>query len=335
MQLGKAFFMLRKLLWDLSNKGKFVGISDDLTGEKLGDYYLLFTEDLAKLNALIIGYDENGIPLNRGYIDVEKAAPHYYPISIGQVALAIYNTYSRTGASDKRTHFLKIADWFVEQTNTSPDLGAYWLTDVPKPEYQVTKPWKSAFTQSRAISVLMRAWQLTKSETYLNLATEALMPFEKDISDGGVAIRRDGVPIFYEEYVAEQPTRVLDGHAFALFGLFDFVRATSFSEHLESNQQAQRLFDEGIEGLVESLPTFDLGYWARFNHCEIENYPTWDPCTLTYLQLVITQLEILFRISNHKVLRQYQEKFRQYLKWGNIARMYYEKFRSLKNLNRI
>ncbi|MCK5076947.1 MAG: hypothetical protein KAR38_11260, partial [Calditrichia bacterium] len=30
---------------------------------------------------------------------------------------------------------------------------------------------------------------------------------------------------FYEEYTAEYPTLVLNGHIFALFGICDFVRA--------------------------------------------------------------------------------------------------------------
>ena len=327
--------MFKKLKWDLSNKGKFWPISDNLTGPILEHYYLLFTDDLAKLNELIVGFDESGIPLNRSYIDVDDEGFHYYPISIGQVALSIFNNYNRTGNPSKIEHFLKVADWFVENAEHTHAIGTYWTTNVPKPEYQIEGVWKSAFAQSRALSVLMRAWQHTGENRYLEVSAQALKPFGIDIADGGVAIRRKDADIFYEEYVASVPTRVLDGHCFALFGLYDFYRATQKEEGSLSRKMAKQFFDEGVKGLEESLPKYDLGYWVRFNRCELPGYPTYDPCTLTYLQLVITQLEVLYRITGSKILLDYKNKFSTYIKWKNIIRMYFAKLSSLRKLNRL
>ena len=327
--------MALKFLADLKTKGKNVPIANDLTSQKLGVYYILFSSDLTSLNRLIKGFDDKGIPVNNAYIDVENGKPHYYPISIGQVGLAIYHQYI---ASENPTHleqFIAIADWFVENKSEDASSGIYWLTDIPKPEYQVSTPWKSAFTQSRALSILLRAWQETDKDHYLHLAKAALKSFELDIADQGVSIRREGEEVFYEEYVAAYPTRVLDGHIFSLFGLFDFIRAVPSAQHEHSTLLARRLFDEGVQGLIESLPKYDLGYWVLFNRCEVPDYPKFDPCTINYLQLVCSQLEILYRITRRQELNEFHLRFSNYLKWPNIAKMYALKFRALKNLNRL
>ena len=216
--------MLRKLLRDFNTNRK-IEINMENQSETLGYYYIKFDEDIAKLNRLIHSFDKNGVPLNTTYIDVEDTKLHYYPISIGQYGLAIFHSWLKTHSEEKRGHFLRIADWFMNNRTDHTELGCYWLTDVPKPEYHVYQPWKSAFAQSRGISMLLRAWQLTEDDTYLKIATQALIPFTKDITTGGVSVDREKGATFYEEYVAECPTRVLDGHGFCLFGLYDYIRA--------------------------------------------------------------------------------------------------------------
>ena len=333
--MRKIIFMLNKLWTDLKAKGDYPPLSDDFNSENLGHYYILFGTDLSRLNKLISRFDAEGIPLNDAYIDVEDARPHYYPISIGQVGLSIYHEYLSSGSLEKRNHFLKIADWFIKNQIQDDRLGAYWLTEIPKPEYKVFNPWKSAFTQSRALSILTRAWQETGEKIYFDTATKALFPFQYDISEGGVAIRRPGYETFYEEYVAEYPTRVLDGHLFSLFGLYDYIRVTSGPDHEKETLVAKRLFDDGIEGLLQALPKFDLGYWLLFNRCEIPDYPKFDPCTINYLQLITRQLEVISKITNRTEFDDYRIRFMNYLSWKNILRMYRSKYQALKNLNRI
>lgn len=215
------------------------------------------------------------------------------------------------------------------------ELGCYWLTDVPKPEYHVYQPWKSAFAQSRGISMLLRAWQLTEDDAYLKVATQALIPFTKDITVGGVSVDREKGETFYEEYVAECPTRVLDGHGFCLFGLYDYIRAVPENKDPNGYALALRLFNEGIEGLTRQLPLFDMGFWPRFNRCDLSGYPQDDPCTIGYLRLVRQQLLILYRITGKEELRLFSEKFHHYDRISNILKMYRHKFTALKKLNRL
>ena len=224
MKAKNLKFMASRFFSDLTKHSTYT-ITDDNENSDLNDYYFQFEEDPEKLNKLIVKFDDRGIPLNTSYIDVETSRIHYYPISIGQFGLALFSSYIKNNDQSKKNQFINIADWFLENINQDEQIGTYWLTDIPKPEYKVVEPWKSAFAQSRALSILLRAWQLTGDAKYFNHCTEALKPYTFDISNGGVsAHHKDGHP-FYEEYVASEPTMVLDGHLFSLFGIFDYLRS--------------------------------------------------------------------------------------------------------------
>ncbi len=325
--------MLGKLRKDFStNKHIPTG---DIKGGILNYYYFKFKEQRNKLNALIADFDDNGVPLNTTYIDVEEKKLHYYPITIGQYALAVFHSWLDTKEEGKKAHFLRIADWFYNNRIEDEKLGVYWLTDVPKPEYHVTEPWKSGFTQSRGLSVMLRAWQITGDMKYLDASKKALLPFTFNVADGGVAVDLETDAPIYEEYVAAKPTRVLDGHGFCLFGIYDAVRAITPDVDKEYHLLAKDIFNKGINGLTKRLPEYDLGFWMKFNLCELDFYPQNDPCTIGYLRLVQAQLKILYNITGNQVLKQYAEKLKHYDRLPNIIKMYKLKFTALRKMNRL
>ncbi|MBU4444930.1 D-glucuronyl C5-epimerase family protein [bacterium] len=327
--------MVKKLKTDVFNKQQPYPNTKNLSSQQLDEYYFVFEESPAKLNKLISTFDENGIPLNSAYIDVKEPKLHYYPISIGQYGLAVFHSWLKDKSTGKKAHFLRIADWFYENRTEDERLGVYWLTAVPKPEYRIEKSWKSAFSQSRGLSVLLRAWQLSGDDKLLELCKKALIPFTFDIADGGVTANlKDGHP-FYEEYVAAEPTMVLDGHIFSLFGIYDFVRAVPPTVDKNYHELAKKLFNDGIESLIYRLPQFDMGYWLRFNLCQMEHYPAIDPCTIGYLRLVINQLEVLYDITKNEELKKFKNRIVTYNRIGNILRMYLVKYKALKKLSRI
>ncbi len=335
---SKSIFMLNKLWCDFKRPRNLYPIPENLSNEILGYYYFKFSEKElldGTHQALIKTFDESGIPLNSAYIDVKEPKLHYYPISIGQYGLAVFHSYLDTKSEEKKTHFLNIADWFYDNAILDDKLGVYWLTDVPKPEYKVENPWMSAFSQSRALSVLLRAWQISKNEKYLDLCKKTLIPFTYDIEDGGVSANlKTGFP-FYEEYVASQPTMVLDGHIFSLFGLYDFVRAVPDYLDSESHNQAKALFNSGIKSLIQFIPEYDMGFWLRFNLCRMPHYPKIDPCTIGYIRLVNLQLKILYKLTGNKFILDFQKRVTRYDNGVNIIKMYIIKYKALKTLNRL
>ena len=166
--------MINKLLIDLKSPKRHYEISDDLHSKELGEYYFLFKEELVSAGrnqSLIKKFDENGIPINKTYIDVADKEYVYFPISIGQMGLAVFHTFLKSKSNYDKKRFLKFVDWYADTKNYvySDSLGARWLTDVSLPQYKNPGPWQSAFSQSRAISILLRGFQLTKNSKYAEL----------------------------------------------------------------------------------------------------------------------------------------------------------------------
>lgn len=319
--------MSRKLLKDLSRDKDIYQLTDDLQSEELGEYYFLIDEkELLAGHSQDFHFDDAGVPLIPTYIDVADNRLVYYPISIGQYGLAIYHTWLKTKAESDARRFLNIVDWFYRQ-RIQDDKGVYWLTDVPKPEYRITRPWPSAFSQSRGISILLRGWQMSGDENYHRAAEGALTIFDIAARDGGVTTFTDLGP-FYEEYPTDFPTMVLDGCLFSLCGLYDAARVLH-------SAKAKALFDAGLATVRRWLPRYDLGYWMRYNYCREAFYPDPDPATIGYLRLVVTQLKMFARLSSDQDLAAWADHFARYDRLQNILKMYAIKYKALKEMHRL
>ncbi len=331
MTLNKKIFMLEKFISDLQSPKNRYPILKDLHSSQLGHYYFIFDEErvsTGKDQKLISQFDENGIPLNKTYIDVSENDYIYFPISIGQMGLAVYHTYLRTKSIEDQDRFLKFVEWFFHHATIDDELGARWLTEVSLPQYNNPGPWQSAFTQGRAISILLRGYQLTNDQKYNDMAEKALICFTKPVSQGGVTSYTEYGP-FYEEYTAEVPTLVLNGMIFSLFGIMDFTRL--FPE----NKLARKIYDDGISTLINILPEYDLGFWSRYNLCKAEWYPQIDPATVGYQRLHISQLEVMYHYSGNDTFWNYAETFRKQDNFSNALKMYKIKYKLLKQLNRL
>ena len=219
-------------------------ISNDLHSQKLGEYYFVFDEKRVrrgKDQANIRKFDKNGIPYFKGTKD-------YYPISVGQMGLAVFHTYLKTKSGYDIDRFMKFVDWFYDNC----DNGVWWTETEDK-------VFKSSFAQSRGISILLRGYQLTKDMKYARCATDALVQFYQ---------WEDG---FYKEY---PDSCLLDGHIFSMLGIYDFVRVCP------KNRDAQRLWDKGLAKLIQVLPDYDMGYWSRYGLGD-------EPSAKTYQMLLI------------------------------------------------
>lgn len=306
-------------------------LSNDLHSRELGEYYFLFEENRIAAGSdqkLISKFDENGIPINKTYIDVEDKDYVYFPISIGQMGLSVFHTYLKTKRDEDKQRFLKFADWFVENGISDEEHGVRWLTDVSLPAYKNPGPWQSAFSQARGISILLRAYQLTDNDIYADTAKEALKPFLLTVEKGGVTSFTQYGP-FYEEYTAKVPTLVLNGMIFALCGVHDFIRV------FPKDDIAKKIFEDGIKTLEHILPEFDMGYWTKYDLCRADWYPAQNPATIGYQRLHATQLELLYAITGNDVFSRYAKRFRDQDNLFNAIKMYKVKFSALKKIGRL
>jgi len=303
-------------------------IPDNLSSNILGEYYFEFEEKPKNLNRLISKIDKNGIPINKTYVDVTDKEFVYFPISIGQMGLAVFHTYLKTKTESDRERFLKFPEWFFTNADRDSKLGARWLTNVNLPQYKTPAPWQSAFSQSRGISLLLRGYQLTENIQFAEMAEEALKAFLIPVKEGGVVSETQWGP-FYEEYISTEPTLVLNGKIFALCGIQDFKRV--FPE----NETAKKIFNDGIETLKNVLPEYDLGYWSRYNFCTAEWHPDIDPATIGYQLLHVVQLRMLYQLTGENIFNEYAEKFMSQKTFANVLKMYRVKYRSLKKIGRL
>lgn len=327
--VGKKAFMFRKLVKDIGRDADIYQLARDVESKQLNDYYFLMNEqELLNGHSQNFFFDDKGIPIIPSYIDVKDRKMIYYPISIGQYGLAIYHMFLQSRTNLDRRRFLNIADWFYNNRVEEAERGTFWLTDVAKPEFRIHDPWPSAFAQSRAMSVLLRAYQLTKAEHYLTAVKNSLDIFKIPADRGGVTTFTDYGP-FYEEYPAPFPTMVLDGFFFSMCGLHEYMRA------VDDSKPAIELFESGIESVKKWLPEYDLGFWIRYNYCRQPFYPDPDPATIGYLRLVITQLRLFYRLTGESLFNTYANKWRGYDKLSNILKMYRLKYKALKQMDRI
>ena len=298
--LRRLPFFAHRFLRDLSSPLRYGSNTDDVNGASLGRYYLVFDEEELK-RSIDFHFDAEGIPIIPTYVDVEPRRLHYYPITIGQYALAIFHTWLRSSREDDRRRFLRLADWFVEQQAQD----GCWYAQTDMPLYRLRAPWPSAMAQGRGLSVLTRAWQGTSDEKYIASARRALAAFSVPVAQGGITDTYDG-RITYEEYPARPAPHVLNGMIFALFGIWDLVRAQP------DDARAAELFERGAATVEALLPRYDTGWWSLYDLYHLEAATPRNPCTAHYHDIHVKQLTVMHAITGRRPFGAFARRWATY-----------------------
>ncbi len=178
------------------------------------------------------------------------------PISITQNALALWNRYSFDGQESLRAAFLMQARRLVEYEQLIGEDAGGWPLDFPPPSPHVGRHYLSALVQGQALSVLARAYILTRDTTYLEVARRAVRTFERDILDGGVSTPMAGNGLFFEQWAVYPAAHTLEGMVFALLGLHDYLA-------LVDDIHISTLIQCAHDSLHRFLPEFETGFWTR------------------------------------------------------------------------
>ena len=216
----------------------------------------LYPLDMPHLLALPFGsLDEAGVPYNAA---TTKYPAAYQPTTIAQYALANWNAYLTTGDEKYKQAFMIQADWLVgHESHLARDAGG-WPIPFPMQDYYASAPWLSALTQGNGISVLVRAYQLTGEDIFLQVARRAVRSFELDIRDGGVSTCLGSDGVFFEEVAVYPAAHILNGCLLGLFGLYDYIALTD-------DAQIATLIRRSHDTLHTLLDSFDTGYWSRYD----------------------------------------------------------------------
>jgi heparosan-N-sulfate-glucuronate 5-epimerase len=181
------------------------------------------------------------------------------------------------------------------------------------PLYRLRAPWRSAMAQGRGLSVLMRAWQCTSEERYIEGARRALAAFSVPVERGGVTAAYDG-RVTYEEYPAQPAPHVLNGMIFALFGLWDFVRAQPH------DARAAEIFERGAATVEVLLRLYDTGWWSLYDLYHLEVAAPRNPCTAHYHDMHVKQLMVMHAITGRASFAAFAHRWAAYQDrwWGRL-----------------
>ncbi|HZQ51648.1 MAG TPA: D-glucuronyl C5-epimerase family protein [Bryobacteraceae bacterium] len=216
---------------------------DSAAGPRDSLRYYLYSD---KLSWETLRMDSAGIP--RAWVRV--TGTNYWPGFIAWYALVQLGHYLRGKGAQHLDSFLKQIDWLENHAVLRGDGAVVWPMNFDNPENEVLlrAPWISSHAQGLAISAVLRGWRVTKRPHLRELLEKAWLPFDLDVSQGGIRARVNGAS-FYTEVPGGAVPGILDGFMTSLLGLYDLY--TEFED-----EEVGRLLRAGIAGLKQLLP-----YW--------------------------------------------------------------------------
>jgi hypothetical protein len=250
----------------------------------LGDYYQDFSPSIALVESGYAGgVDARGLPWN-SFPGQPRA---HSPIRIAQYALA---NLTAAGRGDERR--LEIArtqlDWLVESQEAAGEWAGCWPMTHDNPKYPwLRAPWFSALASGNAISALLRGREALGGERYGEAAAAAYAGLHAPRPAMRICEEADG-ELWYEEYPASPPLRVLNGHVYCLLGVADHARVSG-------DPEAHRRWRLAADTLLANLDRYDLGYWSAY---ELR----WrEPASLHYQKNIhVPQLRILAALTGEE-----------------------------------
>lgn len=199
--------------------------------------------------------------------------------------------------TDEHDLLIRVADYFVANGKRGERAGrpfCVWQYEFDYPFYGIEAPWNSGMAQGHVIELMVAAYRLTRDPIYLNSAKEAANALAVPIEHGGVAvIAGDG--IWFEEYASTScsPPEVLNGHNFALNGLWHLSRL---------DPSYVPLFDKGIIGLKQRLAEFDHSIWSQYDLAGT-------PANRKYQAIHVEQLRELHTRTRDPLFSTYANRF--------------------------
>ena len=221
---------------------------------------------------------------------------------IAQFGLLEYGYYLNNKKASHLNRFWTAVKWFCSNQN-SEDGAWYENFDYfnKSANCWIDKPWVCGMGQGQALSLLARAYILTKDKKYLQIAKKGLEVFLRTVENNGAVDFIMNMSIF-EEYPTKPKVHVLNGFLFSLFGLFDLYSVSN-------DKTAKILFDSGIETAKKILPLYDNSSCSYYDLSHIERIPKKPTVNWKYHLIHISLLYSLYSITKENVFLFYAKKW--------------------------
>jgi len=235
--------------------------------------------------------DPGGIVIIKG----PDGRDYYNPVSASLFALGQHTNIRRT-AGKRATNFGGFLT-HARHLRLSQDTQGGWQYPVPAARYGVAPGWYSAMAQGLAVSVMLRAFDLTGEQSYFDAAGLAAGLLLRPFDEGGCSDYDELGRPFLEECPSDPPSHILNGAVFALIGLRELEARTGGDAH------------EAAAGrLAAQLGQFDLGYWSRYDL----RFTT--PATQAYHSLHVSLLQVAGRLLAEPCFSSTALRWRRYLR---------------------
>jgi hypothetical protein len=224
-----------------------------------------------------------------------RRPPAPSPSDVARWALGNLEHYLESGSAERTRFFRDAARFLSASIEVVPgSFGGWAMPDLPAAyAADLRSGWFSGAAQGECLSVLARAALLLGMDDALDTARRAYGGFEAPVSEGGF-LRELGDagpsgPAFLEEYPVEgRPVMRLSGHVRALWGVYDYWKASG-------EDAAGSLFDRCVRGLSFVLDRFDMGYWTRRDLDQGEGGS--GAASLVELREHILQMSVMYEIT--------------------------------------
>ncbi len=236
--------------------------------------------------------EADGLAVFRNF-STGEVEPH--PIVWAQYAMAALLEWENTGDDVWLERAVRNAEELID-THVEHD-GAWWYQyDWPWTyiDRTLTEPWWSGMAQGEALTVFSRlaaiqpenpAWREAADRTFASFPQRGsgnAHPWSTVIIDGY---------LWFEEYAGDQPPlQVMNGHVFAIFGLYEYWLLTG-------DEHAAEYIDGGATTILAAMPVIRVPggvsyYCAQAGYCQQSAWQNG-----SYHPIHIQQLEALGRIT--------------------------------------
>jgi rhamnogalacturonyl hydrolase YesR len=258
-------------------------------------YYLKEPVPLVPKNTPV---DEEGVPVFR-----KDGKVYNHPVRLGHHAIFYVNSYRMT----KNPEYLKKAEQLAERLAKIAvheenrmyfpyDFDVY-LHNIPSEHF---KPkWYSGMAQGQALSAFSRLYQETKNPKYLKWADETFNSLVKLRENDGkiwVSMVDDQQYFWIEEYPTEEPTHVLNGYIYAIFGVYDYYQITKKEEAKNVLMASMTTIHDNIHRW--RVPGDLSRYGLKYEHQ-----------SKLYHKIHIHQLQVLYKITGASRFKEMSELF--------------------------
>ncbi|GHD43533.1 cell wall-binding repeat-containing protein [Mycetocola manganoxydans] len=237
--------------------------------------------------------------------DTRKSSDH--PVVYAQYGISALIEYNRTGSKVWLDRAKRNAQRLIDIAVVRD--GAWWYPyKHPWTYYKRTlaTPWYSGMAQGQALSLFTRlaeqtgeaSWDVAADKTWASFS----QPYSPKLPWSSLSVDKH---LYFEEFASNQPPLlVLNGHVFALFGLYDYWRHTG-------NAEVARYFDGGATTVLDRMMPLirvEKGvsyYCVQTEYCQS---PLWQ--NQKYHAIHSWQLDTLARLSGDAEFTEWADTLR-------------------------